>query len=128
PGMAGAMLARGEAHVMRLACLYAVLDLSADIRAEHLLAALALWEYVEQSVHHVFGDALGDPVADQLLRLLRAAPDVLTHWEMTHAFGGNHSADRIGRALALLAQHRRADCEKRQTGGRPEECWHARRR
>lgn len=128
PGLAGAMLARGEAHVMRLACLYAVLDQSPDIGAEHLLAALALWEYVEQSVRHVFGDALGDPVADELLRLLRAAPDGMTRWEMTNAFGRHQSADRIGRALSLLAQHGLARFETRQTGGRPEERWHARRR
>jgi hypothetical protein len=130
PGLTGAMLARGEAHAMRLACLYALLDLSAEVRAEHLLAALALWEYVEQSVRHVFGDALGDPVADELLRLLRAAPEGLTRLEMTNAFGRNLTADRIGRALSLLMQHRLAYPEKRQTGGpgRPEERWHAQRR
>src|SRR5262249_25659115 len=64
PGLAGALLARAEAHVMRLALLYALLDRSALICGPHLLAALALWEYCEQSVYFVFGDCLGDPVAD----------------------------------------------------------------
>src|SRR5262249_49075259 len=127
PGLAGRLVARAEADVMRLACLYSVLGRSADVRAEHLLAALALWQYVEQSVRYVFGDALGDPVADELLRLLRAAPDGMTRWEMTNAFGRHQSAERIGRALALLARHRLARFETRQTGGRPEERWHAQR-
>jgi hypothetical protein len=106
--MAGALLARGEAHVMRLACLYAVLDFSKVVKAEHLLAALALWQYVEQTVHHVFGDALGDPVADELLRLLRAAPSGMTRNELLNAFGRNLSSDRIGRALALPTSARSA--------------------
>src|SRR5262249_43087199 len=59
PGLAGALLARGEAHVLRLAVLYAMLDCSDAIRSPHLLAALALWEYVERSVYFVFGDSLG---------------------------------------------------------------------
>jgi hypothetical protein len=38
--------------------LYALLDESAVIRAEHLLGAIAVWHYCEQSVRHIFGDAL----------------------------------------------------------------------
>ena len=44
PGLTGALLARGEAHVMRLAMLYALMDRSHLIRPPHLMAALALWE------------------------------------------------------------------------------------
>src|SRR5262249_29441264 len=57
PGLAACLLARAEAHVMRFASMYAVLDQSRLIRPEHLLAALALWEYVEQSVRYIFGDS-----------------------------------------------------------------------
>src|SRR5262249_3048920 len=58
PGLAGALLARAEAHVMRLALLYALLDRSPTIGAVHLLAALAVWDYCERSVKYVFGDSL----------------------------------------------------------------------
>jgi hypothetical protein len=51
PGMVGAITARGEAQVMRLACLYALLDCSNIIKAVHLEAALALWEYAEASAY-----------------------------------------------------------------------------
>jgi hypothetical protein len=125
PGLAGALLARGEAHVMRLALLYALLDKSALIQAPHLMAALALWEYAERSVHHVFGDNLGDPVADDLLRLLRSCPAGLTRNDIRNYFQRNASSDRIGRALGLLLQHRLARREAEQTDGRPAERWYA---
>jgi len=51
---------------MRIAAIHATLDGSQCIREEHLLAALALWEYVEASVYQVFGRTLGDPVADDI--------------------------------------------------------------
>jgi hypothetical protein len=45
PGLLGALLSRAEAQVLRLACVYAMLDCSATIERHHLVAALALWEY-----------------------------------------------------------------------------------
>jgi hypothetical protein len=125
PGLAGALLARAEAHVMRLAMTYALLDRTAVIGAAHLMAALALWDYCERSVYFVFGDDLGDPFADELLRLLRACPQGLTRNELRDYFGRNQSAERMGRALGLLLQHRLARCERQETGGRPAERWSA---
>jgi hypothetical protein len=123
PGLAGALVARGEAHVMRLALLYALLDRSPQIRAEHLLAALALWDYCERSVRFVFGASLGDPVADDLLRLLKACPKGLTRSDIYNHFQRNVTSERIGRALGLLLQHKLARFEKEETGGRPTERW-----
>jgi hypothetical protein len=125
PGLAGALLARAEAHVMRLALLYALLDRSEAIQAVHLLAAMALWDYAERSVYFLFGDELGDPVADELLRLLRGCPAGLTRTEIRDCFQRNASTERLGRALGLLLQHRLARREQLQTGGRPSERWFA---
>jgi hypothetical protein len=125
PGLAGALLARAEAHVMRLALLYALMDRSAEIKAAHLLAALALWDYVERAVYFVFGDALGDPIADDLLRLLRGSPSGLSRTEISDYFQRHVSTERIGRALGLLLQHRLAARDQQQTGGRPSERWYA---
>jgi hypothetical protein len=125
PGMAGALLARAEAHVMRLAMTYALSDCSAVIRAEHLLAALALWDYAERSVYYVFGDDLGDPLADELLRLLRGGPNGLTRNDLMNYLGRHQSSTRIGQALGLLLQHRLARRERQETGGRPAERWFA---
>jgi hypothetical protein len=126
PGLAGCLLARGEAHVMRLAAIYAVLDLSRTIGAEHIMAALALWEYVEQSVLFIFGDSLGDPLADDLLRLLRSVGDSgMTRTEITSYLGRNQTAERVGRALGLLLEHKLARFERIKTEGRPTERWFA---
>jgi hypothetical protein len=125
PGLAGALLARGEAHVMRLALLYALLDRSDVIGAAHLMAALALWDYAERSVRYVFGDGLGDPVADDLLRLLRSCPGGLTRNDLRDYFGRHQPSERIGQALGLLLRHRLARFEQQETGGRPAERWFA---
>jgi hypothetical protein len=124
-GLAGALLARAEAHVMRLALLYALMDKSPSIQAEHLMAAIALWDYCERSVHFIFGDSLGDPVADELLRLLRGCADGLTRTEIRDYFQRHASADRIGRALGLLLQQKLARRAEEKTGGRPSERWFA---
>src|SRR5262245_58101855 len=47
PGLAGAIISRAEAQVLRLSALYAAFDGSPIIHAPHLLAGLALWEYAE---------------------------------------------------------------------------------
>jgi hypothetical protein len=123
PGLAGAMLARAEAHVTRLSMIYAILDGDTAIRPPHLLAALALWQYVEQTIKHVFGDSLGDPIADEIDRLLRICPDGLTRTALRDHFSGHQSSNRIGRALALLLEYSRAHYVKQETGGHPAERW-----
>jgi hypothetical protein len=125
PGLAGALLARAEAHVMRLALLHALLDRSPLIRAPHLLAGLALWDFCDRSVRYIFGDSLGDDVADELLRLLRSCPQGLTRSDLSNYFQRNVPAGRIGRALGLLLQHKLARLAVEETGGRPAERWFA---
>ena len=73
PGLVGALTGRAEAQVMRIAHVYALLDQSAEITHEHLEAALEVWHYCLDSVRHVFGSSLGDPIADTILDALRKA-------------------------------------------------------
>jgi hypothetical protein len=49
-----------------------LLDHSSVIQPTHLKAGLAVWEYVEASARYIFGSALGDRDADDILRALRA--------------------------------------------------------
>jgi hypothetical protein len=122
-GLGGALLARGEAHVRRLAAIYALLDLSAVVQRVHLEAALALWGDVEAPVAYIFGDDTDDPLADDILRSLRAAPAGLTRTEINNLLGRHTNSTAIGKALALLQQHRLAHCRQDSTGGRPSERW-----
>jgi hypothetical protein len=127
-GLLGAVTSRAEAQVMRLACLYALLDRTAIIDVPHLEAALELWRYCEDSARFIFGDALGDPAADAILDALRQAGEVgLTRTQLRDLFSRNHAAGEIGRALSALRQAGLARCltEKCESteGGRPTEKW-----
>ena len=125
PGLLGAITSRAEAQVMRLACLYALLDCEKVIRKHHLEAALALWRYCEDSARFIFGDSLGDPVADEILRALRKTPDGMTRTEIRDLFGRHRGAREIGRALTTLSEQGLAYCKQEQTDGRPVERWFA---
>ncbi len=98
PGLAGSLLARAEAQTMRLACLYALLDGSYQVKGCHLDAALALWDFCERSTRFIFGNSTGDPVADEMLEALRHRPGGMTRTEIRDLFGRNKSAERIARA------------------------------
>ena len=124
-GLLGAMTSRAEAHVMRLSAIYALMNASAVVRADHLLAALAVWQYCEESAKFIFGASLGDPLADELLRVLRATKDGMTKTEISHHFGRHKSASQISRALNVLHQQGLAHCEKQETEGRAAEVWRA---
>jgi hypothetical protein len=124
PGLAGALLARGEAQTMRLACLYALLDKRRQVEARHLKAALALWSYCERSVRFIFGESLGDEIADELLAILREKAEGLTRTDIRDTFSRHAGATRIDRALALLQRLGLVECRKENTtGGRPPERW-----
>jgi hypothetical protein len=127
PGMLGSMLARAEAQVMRISMMYALLDRSPFVRRVHLEAALALWDYAEASARFIFGDALGDPVADTILQALRAAaPEGMTRTDISSLFGRNKDATKeLAPALKKLIAMNLARVDMEQTGGRPAERWYA---
>lgn len=125
PGLLGAVLSRAEAQVVRSSLLYALQDLSDVIRAVHLNAALAFWKYAEQSARHIFGDSLGYPEADEILRALRSSPSGLTRTQIQHLFQRNRSADQLHKALGYLSGHQLARCVSEPTEGRSAERWFA---
>jgi hypothetical protein len=126
PGLFGAVVGRAEAQVVRLAALYAVMGESHEIQREHLLAALALWDYGEKSARYIFGDATGDPMADRIFEALRAVgKDGMSRTEISHLFGRNMSSERVTRALSLLLGAGRVRRKTQKTGGRQAERWFA---
>jgi len=125
-GLLGAVTSRAEAQTIRLSLLYALLDGQGRIDVQHLRAALAVWEYAEASAVHIFGDSLGDPVADEILRALKQVGSTgMTRTAIRDLFGRNKAGDRIAAALALLVTKGRARMEQRQTSGGPLEMWFA---
>ena len=65
------MIARAEAQVIRLSLVYALLDGKDVIDTAHLKAAMAVWAYCDELATQIFGDSIGDPVADDILVALR---------------------------------------------------------
>lgn len=122
PGMAGALLGRAEAQVMRLSALYATLDGRSSIDLVHLKAGLALWEYAEASTRLIFGDSLGDPAADTILRALRADGE-LSDSQVSDLFGRHLPAAKLGRAKTVLQAAGLAHSITLDTGGRPRIFW-----
>lgn len=119
-GLAGAVTARPEAQALRLSVAYAALDGSSTIKVPHLEAALAVWNYCEASAYTIFGDALGDPIADRLLEALRqAGGDGLDATRQSALFGRHVTAARLAQARALLEAKRLIASEQEETGGRP---------
>jgi hypothetical protein len=126
PGLLGAITARAEAQTIRLALIYALLDGKDQIDVVHLRAAIGVWEYCETSAARIFGNALGDPVADQImLALQRAGTTGMSRTAIRDLFGRHRSGDRIDTALALLSTKGRGRMEKKDTDGRPSEVWFA---
>ena len=124
PGLVGAIIARAEAQVIRLSLIFALLDMKDTIAPEHLEGAMAIWAYCEASALRIFGDSLGDPVADDILRALRlSGPGGMTRTEIYNLFGRHRRSDQIGPALQLLREKRQVRSETRETSGRPSEVW-----
>jgi len=128
-GYAG-LHSRAEAQVIRLAAAYALADMSADIRAEHVEAALAVQSYCARSAEVVFGV----PVATlpprveprTSAKIVRALHDRYPGWLTRDEIGsgtlhGNTPAKDVDAALASLAARRLIECRHAPTGGRPRD-------
>jgi hypothetical protein len=124
-GLHGQLTARAEAHVIRLALLYALLDGQKTIQPEHLHPALALWNYTARSAAWALGQATGDPLAERIHTALTRSPDGLTRTQIRDLCQRNLPADRVEQALNTLVAAGRASQRRALTGGRPAELWTA---
>ncbi len=126
PGqLLNAVTSRAEAQVLRLSMIYALMDCSMWINRCHLAAALSVWRYCEDSARYIFGDSLGDAVADRILRSLRKSPQGLTRTSIRELFQRNRSELEIKNGLRMLREHGLARRKRKKTAGRPSERWFA---
>jgi hypothetical protein len=124
-GPAGQLTARAEAHTIRLALLYALLDATNTITPEHLQAALALWDYAARSAAWAINHSTGDPLAEQIHAALARTPDGLTRTQLRDLLHRNLPAQRVEQALHTLASTGKATRHQTRTTGRPAEIWTA---
>jgi hypothetical protein len=119
-GLVGHITARAEAQTLRLSVFYALADGCPLVEVEHLDAAYAAWKYCRDSAAYVFGDTLGDEIADRLLAALREAGATgLDLTEQYNLFGRHVSRARIAAARELLEGMRLVRTTAEETGGRP---------
>jgi hypothetical protein len=123
-GLAGVACNRAEAQTLRLSMLYALCDISAVIRLEHLKAALAFWEYSRQSAYYLFGDRLADCNAQKIFDALRSQPEGMTRKQiLDEVFQRNIDKRALDFAFKTLESLKVAYKQTEQTGGRPSERW-----
>ena len=118
-GLAGALAARSEAHVVRLSLIYALVDGVGAIGPSHLAAGLALYDYARRSAAWALEGATGDRVAEQIHEALLASPGGLTRTEIRDLFQRNCPGSAIDQALGALSRAGRLRMERVETGGRP---------
>jgi hypothetical protein len=124
-GLFGAMTARAEAQTVRLALIYAALDGSNRIDMPHLLAALEVWRYCEDSVRAIFGDAVGDETADAIMTLLRTTTEGISQTDINLHFQKHKRSAEIQLSLSLLQERGLVRSARRETDGRPRVLWFA---
>jgi hypothetical protein len=126
PGIAGAISARAEAHTIRLALIYALLDSAREIQPPHLTAALALWDYAHRSATWALERTTRDPLARQIhTALTHALPGGLTRTQVRDLLHRNPTTIQLDHALAALASDGKITSSRVLTAGRPAELWTA---
>jgi hypothetical protein len=125
PGLLGAILARGPAQVMRLASIYAAVDKTPSIGVDHLKAALELWAYCVRSIDFIFGDRLGDPDAERLLKALEEAGEHgLAQTDIQRrVFGNNKDAETLNVLLRRMIRAGLISRAPKRTGARGRPAW-----
>ena len=88
------------------------------IAAGDLEAAYSVWRYSRASAEYIFGDAVGDRLADRLLVEIQRSPTGTTASGLARV-AGHVTAERRARAVALLVGRGLVTVAEVVTGGRP---------
>ena len=79
---------RAPSNVLRLACIYSLLDFKHEIADIHLDAALAIWSHSDRTLKYMFAADVNQD-AEKVKIALRAAPEGLTKMQISQGvFGG----------------------------------------
>jgi hypothetical protein len=120
--MFGNLSARATAHLIRLALVYALLDRSAQLEERHLHSALAVWEYSEATLAHVWGVTLGDRRLDRLAAAVAEAGSAgLPRTEVSRLFSNNLTKEDVAGLIARLVELGLATDQRQPTRGAPRQ-------
>lgn len=117
PALLGKLLARSEAHVTRLAALYALTSRSERVDVEHLESALALWDCVEESTRAIFAGRTGNRIADRITAALLPGERMAVEELRRNVFSGHVGGAELADALKLLRDLGKVTIERDDTTG-----------
>lgn len=117
-GLAGSIINRAEAQTLRLALIYALLDGQGHIDDKHLQAALAMWQYAQDSALYIFGGRSLDPLEEKILTVLQDGP--ITATELSARFNRHVPRERLQPLLQQLEAQQRISIVKQKGAGRPK--------
>jgi hypothetical protein len=129
-GVANAMLSRWRAHTLRLAMIYCALDSKREIVEAHLRAAIAVWDYCEETAILAFGEKTESHDADQIYWELQRHPQGMKRTEIYLEVFNNHiTKTELNQAFDVLVRRNMAysKCVAIKGSDRPVEMWYARR-
>lgn len=90
-GAIGGILSRAEPHVRRIATIFAAMDMSLVVNADHLTAALEIWRYSRDSVRWIFGSqsvSEQETLSDRIFEIVKASPEGCMRSEIAAKLGG----------------------------------------
>jgi hypothetical protein len=89
---------------------------------------LAIWDYCADSAKFIFGNTLGNPVAEKVLAALKQAGEAgMSRTALYESFNGHLDKVELDGALKDLHGQGLAKFENIKTSGRPGQIWFATR-
>jgi hypothetical protein len=120
-GLYGLITDYAESHILRLALIFALLDQSPTISAQHLQAANAIWAYCDQSCQILFGTLSGCTLADKIELIIRnSGPSGISRTKLNNSLGRNFTRDQINYAIAYLESSELIVTQRNPGKGRTE--------
>ncbi len=109
---------RARPQVLRIATIYALLDCSAFVKVEHIIAALHVWDYSTASLLYIF-DSKNNPEEDHLYHEIKKNPEGLTQTEISVLIYQKHAKSEAINALlkSLEAQGKITRSTRPPAGG-----------
>ncbi|HZB28955.1 MAG TPA: DUF3987 domain-containing protein [Streptosporangiaceae bacterium] len=113
--------ARAVPQVIRLSVIYTLLDGRDEVDEQHLIAALAAWNYVRATIDYVFGGSGGNPDLGRLMEYVdgHGLKGVSRNRIAKDLFRNHKSRTDLDRLLDLLTGMEEYESAELPTGGRP---------
>ena len=95
-----AVSARAPAQIIRLALIYALLDESSCIDTQHIVAAVACWDYVQHSINFIFESDSHSSLESKIKEILTNSRVSTT--QISRSLGGHVPAKEYKAALKRM--------------------------